>query len=255
MEKKMTEIPTYTITSITDYLNTIISLKDTHKKLWFRGHESTEYKLMPTIYRKPYSWQDEKPLLNQFKARAARFTSSVPKDDVEWLFIMQHHSTPTRLLDWSESALVALSFATQYKKEKHDDVDSVVWCVNPIKLNSYTRFPSYEYEKIPNICADKELQTLMDSPRQDYPLAVIGTQNTDRIIAQKGVFILFPEKDSFELESKKGAHDFLVKIIIPKDCVKDIKKDLYYIGITESSLFPELDSISKELKHDYEGEI
>ena len=235
-------IQTHTIKSITEYLDVITRLKSTHEKLWFRGHESTEYKLMPTIYRKPYSWKNERALLNQFKARAARFISSVPDNDIEWLFIMQHHSTPTRLLDWSENALVALSFATQFKKEKHYDRDSIIWCINPIKLNSHTRFPAYDDEKIPNICADKELQTLMDSPRQEYPLAVIGTQNTDRIIAQKGVFILFPVRESFDLESLEGADDFLIKIILPKEHIETIKHDLYYIGITESSLFPELES-------------
>ena len=248
-------IQTHTIKSITEYLEVITSLKGTHEKLWFRGHESTEYKLMPTIYREPYSCKNERALLNQFKARAARFISSAPVDDVEWFFIMQHHSTPTRLLDWSESALVALSFATQFKKEKHFDANSVVWCLNPITLNSHTRFPAYEDEKIPNICADRELQTLVNGFRQDYPLAVIGTQNTDRIIAQKGVFTLFPIKESFELESLNGADEFLVQIIIPKECIETIKHDLYYIGVTESSLFPELDAISKELKHNYEGDI
>ena len=91
------------------------------------------------------------------------------------------------------------------------------------------------------------------SSRQTYPIAVIGPQNTERIIAQKGVFTLFPNKDSFTMESLGKADEFLVKITIPKEYVDSIKEDLYFIGMTESSLFPELDSISKELKRYYEG--
>lgn len=197
--------------------------------------------------------EKESALLHQFKARAARFLSHTPNDDTEWLFIMQHHATPTRLLDWSENALVALSFATQYRRDDHKDKDANVWCLNPIKLNSNIRFPSYDYEKIPNICANKELQEMYASSRQTYPVAIIGPQNTERIIAQKGVFTLFPNKESFTMESLGKADEFLVKITIPKDYITAIKNDLYFIGMSESSLFPELDSISKELKRNYEG--
>lgn len=239
--------------SLSEYLDIITSLKSSHEKLWFRGHASSEYLLMPTIYRKPYSWEDEVPLLHQFKARASRFLSNLPSDDSEWLFIMQHHATPTRLLDWSENALVALAFAVQYRKESHTGKDANVWILNPIKLNSNIRFEAYDYEKIPNICANKELQEMYKSSRQSYPVAIIGPQTTDRIVAQQGVFTLFPNKDSFNLESLSNADEFLIKIVIPNNFIDTIKEDLLYIGFNECSLFPELDSISKELKRNYEG--
>lgn len=241
------------IKSISEYLDIIISLKSEHDKLWFRGHASSKYSLMPTIYREPYSWKNEQPLLNQFKARATRFINHRPNNNAEWLFIMQHHATPTRLLDWSENALVALAFAVQYRNEMHSGKDANVWCLDPIKLNSYIRFPSYEDEKIPNICENTDLQKMYDSPRQEVPVAIVGPQNTERIIAQKGVFTLFPNKDSFKMEDIEFAEEFLIKIIVKEEFIEPIKEALYYIGMTESSLFPELDSISKELKRYYEG--
>jgi len=244
----------YKITSISEYLEKITALRDNHEKLWFRGHERSNYTLMPAIYRAPYSWENETPLLHQFKARAIRFLNKTPIDDIEWLFIMQHHSTPTRLLDWSENALVALAFAVQYRKEDYDD-DAVVWCLNPIKLNDNVKFPESLYEKIPNICTNETLQKMYENQRQIHPVAIVGPQNTEIIIAQRGVFTLFPNKESFTLESLENASDFLIKIIIDKEYIENIKKDLYYIGITESSLFPELDSISKELKRSCEGGI
>lgn len=93
---------------------------------------------------------------------------------------------------------------------------------------------------------------MFESPRQDYPVAIIGPQNTDRIIAQRGVFTLFPNKDSFNLESLTHAEDFLFKIIISEENIDSISEALYYIGMTESTLFPELDSVSKELRKSYE---
>jgi len=249
-------IQEYQVRSISEYLEKITSLKEDHEKLWFRGHASNEYKLMPTIYRNPYNWENEAALLHQFKARAVRFLGHIPSDSAEWLFIMQHHATPTRLLDWSENALVALAFAVQYRNTNHIENDAVVWCLNPIRLNSRVRYASYEHEKIPNICECDDLHSMYFSSviQNTFPVAIIGPQNTERIIAQKGVFTLFPSRASFDMESLDQADDFLVRIVIPKDDIDKIKKDLYYIGITESSLFPELDSISKELKRNYEGD-
>ena len=241
-----------TIHNISEYALAITALKSTLNKLWFRGHSVVDYALQPTVYRTPYTWENELPLLHQFKARATRFINSPPNTDIEWLFIMQHHATPTRLLDWSENALVALAFATQYRSNKHLGKDAAVWCLNPQKLNENVRFSAYDDEPIPNICDNTELQTMFESPRQGYPVAIIGPQNTDRIIAQRGVFTLFPNKDSFSLENLTHADDFLFKIIIPETSINSISDDLYYMGMTESTLFPELDSISKELRKNYE---
>ena len=128
------------------------------------------------------------------------------------------------LLDWSENAMVALAFATQFHNDSHTGHDAIVWCLNPILLNSHIRFPEYDSEPIPNICDNNELQTMFESPRQDYPVAIIGPQNTDRIIAQRGVFTLFPNKDSFTMESLSSAEKFLVKIVIPESDIKPISE-------------------------------
>ena len=137
-----------TVHNISEYISSITDLKAMHNKLWFRGHSAVDYALQPTVYRHPYTWKKEQPLLHQFKARAARFIDNPPNTDIEWLFIMQHHATPTRLLDWSENALVALAFATQYRSNRHKGKDATVWCLNPIKLNEHVRFSAWKCQEM-----------------------------------------------------------------------------------------------------------
>lgn len=240
-------IKEYNIKSLKEYMECINELHTDNNILWYRGHANGGYKLEPTIYREPYTWEKEKIFMNEFKAKAIRFIT--PKDDYfEWLFIMQHHGTPTRLLDWSENAMVAIAFATQYRKDKHKDKDAVVWCLNPVEFNSNVRFRTYSEEPIPNICEEKDVaQMYMENIRPKHPIAIYGPYNNERILAQKGVFTLFPTTPAFCIEEMENACKYLTKIVIDKSVVKNIAEELYFLGVNELSLFPELGSISREI--------
>src|SRR5207249_3760279 len=77
----------------------------------------------------------ENQLLQTFRARAAAFSSETLPDrrkTDQWLFLAQHVGLPTRLLDWSEGALIALYFALNAS-------DPMVWMLNPLHLNYYAR--------------------------------------------------------------------------------------------------------------------
>ena len=102
------------IRSISEYVDHILRYFDGS---WlFRGVSRTDWELLPSIgrprYCVDYNKYDEEETFNLFKARARRCLSVEPQNDWEWLALAQHHSLPTRLLDWSSSPLVAAFFAT-----------------------------------------------------------------------------------------------------------------------------------------------
>lgn len=236
-------------TSLSDFFRIIKGYSAENRLLWFRGHASDEYKLAPSIYREPYKAENELEFMNLFKAKGVKFFS----DKVgyfEWLFIMQHYGTPTRLLDWSESATVALAFATQYRSPETINNDAVIWCLDPFKINELANVIRGTSPSIINICEETEIGKIYQSNgRSDSkPIAILGSYESERIIAQKGVFTLFPMIESFNMEELPNAESFLKKIVIPRENVADIANELYYIGTNEMSLFPEPESISKEIK-------
>lgn len=110
---------------------------------WFRGHQQAHWPLCPKLYRDYGGYravkrnETEDEIREEFIKRAPILSTSLPDGDEqraewEWYFRMQHFGTPTRLLDWTEGALIALYFAV---KDNPGFYDAAVWALDPFELN------------------------------------------------------------------------------------------------------------------------
>ncbi len=167
--------------------------------------------------RKPaYAAADERRALDLLKRQARPHLSHSPANDLEWLAIAQHHGMSTRLLDWTESLLVAAYFAAAEAGTKGD---AVIYGVRG--LRSVT-------------AAEAKAPFTMKSPAVYRPPHI-----TPRIPAQRSVFTVHPDPTApFETKS-------LVRWVVAHRACGQIKRILDTCAINESSLFPDIDGLAR----------
>lgn len=237
--------PDKPINNVTELLTHLKNdLKDIKAPVWFRGHAKIDFELLPGLYRYKKN-PVESNLIEKFKQNATLLLSDNNRQDIDWLFIMQHNGVPTRLLDWSESPLVALYFACSTEKKS----DGTLNILLPIELNKAASIKQNYIVSI-NDNAIKQRYSPEAFRSEDtsemLPVAVICPRNTSRIQAQSGTFTIF-HKDRTPIEKINSGHH-VWRYTIPHKAKEIILKELELLGIDEFRLFPELPSLGSIIK-------
>lgn len=219
---------------------------------WFRGQNVSTWKLQPSFLRKEYTIS-EFTLITKFKQSASLLIEKPPSTYFDWLFQMQHHGVPTRLLDWTESALTALYFAVA--DDNFRDEDGALWILLPTELNKNSQIESEEAGFIPSFdnsdyLINYEPQVFSrENVTKLLPLAAIASRNNPRMQAQLGVFTI-NHRDKTPIE-EIGDKKHIWKYVIPAGSKESIKKELALLGISKFQLFPELASIGEIIKNEF----
>jgi hypothetical protein len=226
---------------------------------WFRGQSNAAWNLVPGLYRAVSDHPGfEREMVRDFSLRATAFMDRPVSNDLELLFIMQHHGMPTRLLDWTESHLAALFFAVADDFAKSD---AAVWILAPAALNAgasdgpghrvpMSSAPIFRSYTIPDLDAGSIVRTVSAAE----PLAVRPSRSTSRIVAQKGMFTIHgSDRESLNGRAIKfqTGRRCLERVVIPAECRPHIKKELLLAGVSYSSLFPDLDGLCREIQYRY----
>jgi len=232
---------------------------------WFRGEESADWTtaLNPKLYRTKHKLKEvlrqEQDLRLEFRRRGSQFTGEgKPADHWEWYFLMEHYGVPTRLLDWSDGALVALYFALKASGTSHD---AAVYMLDPWWLNKlvYKEFPTAkavrpvgtalpDWEEAEAYLPKDEFDNDLLGPK--LPLAIDPSHVARRFAAQRSRFTIFGRAaDGLAkiCDKAKGNDCRLCRIPIKRAAVVDMRRDLAMCGVSESTIFPDLEGFGREL--------
>jgi hypothetical protein len=234
----------------------------------WRGQSSSKWSLVPSLFRfKPEvgkrSWTSkEQALLRLFENSNAKWVKEhYAEGFIERLTLAQHHRLPTRLLDWTESPLVALFFACLDSIDSRCKIpDGAVWRLSATRIK-FSLAPADEKQselsqgvylsKVPNTPdgLNGEFKTFLFYPQRLHV----------RQISQLAAYTVHANP-----KSEKPDHfsqywwqpgDKLTKYIVPGEIKQSTLEQLWSMGIRYESLFPDPEGAAKGAKYviDFEG--
>lgn len=221
---------------------------------WFRGEPgSTTSPLVPRLWRDDHN---ENTLNQLFRMRAPAFSvTPCPSRDAtdEWLFLAQHVGLPTRLLDWTESALAGLYFALLTD-------EPVVWVLDPRELNRLSPPHTGNFPLTRNDSQDPKaggnIQLAWEDGVEndecvDLPVAVLPTNIHSRMSAQRSCFTIHGRSQDSLLRQLQGVSPspIVARFTLPRTPHqrKSMLDELRVLGISGTTMFPDLHGLADEL--------
>lgn len=248
--------------------------------IFFRGHSKTSYKLRPNIYRDSKIIDNENIISKELLLRCPQDFSHC-RSTFEFLVKMQHYSLPTRLLDITTNPLIALYFACK-SNQKHDgelitfslpkekikyyDSDTVSVLANISRRPKDFKIP--DIESIEEFNNHKDIKYLLHEIRAEKPyflplivpkdissvICVKPKLDNPRVIRQDSAFFLFgiaKEKNDCATFPEEYVLSKNNRIIIKAKEKSRIINQLEILGITEATVFPEIEKVANYIKTMY----
>ncbi len=229
----------------------------------YRGMPDSSYRMVTSLSRCCKGLQKtlEPAILNNFAKYAVREDQTLMQSIWLQMITGQHNGLPTRLLDWSHSALVALHFAmTEENLAEMDAHDCIVWRID---MNEQIKHLPEKYRlavgreqttmfSVPMTTSPAPTLDQYDEDMGDHSMVIIEPPSTNnRIIMQYSFFSAIPSGMA-DIETFLNDHtNNTVKYIIDRNLRWRVRDMLDSLNISERMLFPGLDGLSKWIARHY----
>lgn len=253
----------------------IVALRPEEGMSVYRGHSDKNWTLETAIRRTKRKYNEyadgheilyaERACLKTFKSRAHFYLNDLPpeNDFVSWLSVMQHHGTPTRLLDFTQSLYVALFFAATEAIS-----DFCIWSISDHWLRREgTKFAIKHGHDFTNGLRYGELDSIYQAANHVISHNKFGGNEDDfddksillielnrqipRLAMQQGCFLMPVALDVSFMENLEALapekYPSIQKIEIPYKLRDEILMHLKVMNITAESLFPGIDGFARSL--------
>ncbi|MDO8672139.1 MAG: FRG domain-containing protein [Dehalococcoidia bacterium] len=174
---------------------------------------------------------------------------------LEWLSILRHYGTPTRLLDLTYSFFIAAFFALETAEDS-----AVIWAMNVSGISREAK--GLIAMTLPN---GEELVRDFDTKRDEghfrslfmaqFPLRFVHSANpmrlNERLTIQQGIFVAPGDVTaSFEenLRAVPNHANLIKQIVINPVCRPEVLRKLYSMGINSATLYPGLEGFARSLR-------
>lgn len=239
----------------------------TNSTTWFRGESLEHEYIIPKIYRGANDEKVENLLIKErmylyeFRRRARSIVPNIDVDDIwSWYFLIQHYGGPTRLLDWTNDATVALFFALDTNRDSKEN--AVVITILPTTLTEYAykdidmNMDAYAHVLYPRDYPTNKWIGNIASETSDIPnspIAILPSYLEPRITAQSSCFTLFGKhtngfyKDNKQITCPCCNQRVINKIVIDGNKRDYLRYELSKIGVTSGKVYPGLEGLNKEI--------
>lgn len=227
----------------------------------FRGLPAADHDLSTSLLRLSAGQIDpaklELSLVRNFR-KYAHAQTAAPVDTIwHWLALGQHHGLPTRLVDWTYSPFVALHFATE--NPAFSGVDGVVWCVNfveanrllPVRLKTMLEEEHSDTFTVEMLSEFPTLRAFDALGKEPFVIFIEPPSLDVRILNQFALFSLMPTPKA-RLDHWLEDHPKLFRrVLVPRELKWEVRDKLDQANISERTLFPSLDGLSRWLERYY----